>query len=151
MNTKDLVGQVIVEIHFNRDQLQTSGTIPLEHAQAYLKLSNNVIISYPHHAEADLKQLDQIPGVATKIFPQSILKSIFKSSEFASIKHKKISGIWSGNDDFEGELCFLELEDDVYLVKGNMSPIGIGGAELFIFNSFEALKSKFQSSLEKIY
>jgi len=66
-----------------------------------------------------------------------------KNNKFVAIDRQKIVSIWLVEDDFGEEICGLAFENGYFLIKGTMSPIGTGHADLHLFDTIEAAKRKF--------
>lgn len=153
MTAKQLLNKKIVEIRCEVSNYQYEGSIPLEVIDVEFKLSSGEIISYPHLPEGKLYPKGKFNPKFKKIYPQNLISTWFKSpSHLSKLKGQIITGIWSIEDNLEIiNMCSIQFQNGYYLTKGEMSPIGTGGANLFLFKSEEELRNKYNTKAIRIY
>lgn len=152
MTTKELINHTIVEIRIQFKPYSISDSFSLEQMHVEIKLNNGLIINFPFHAEAKLKIKPKFSTKSKKIFPQSYLKKLTQGyNRINKIRGQNIKAIWKITDDFGEEICGLELSKGHILVKGPMSPMGTGNAELFLYNGINSLNSNYENKIEKIH
>lgn len=153
MTTEELLDKKIVEIRCEVSNYEYEGSIPLEVIDVELKLSSGEIISYPHLPKGELDLKDKFNPKLKKVYPPNLISTWFKSPTILSkLMGQKVIGIWSIEDDLEiADMCSIQFQNGYYLTKGVMSPIGTGGADLFLFKSEEELKNKYDTKIIRVY
>ena len=152
MKTQDLIGKEIIEIRPRVYRVRHDGNIPLEAVDVEMKLSLGNIILFPHHPEAQLQLINRFSIGLKRVFPHgSLFRLLVTPGRFEMIHNQKISGIWQVDHPFGDELCSLELENGSFLAKGPMSPVGLGNADLFLFNSQEEMVKQFDYEIRKVF
>lgn len=151
MKPQELIGKEIAEIRCEISRFDYEGSIPLEEIDVEMKLSTGEIISFPHHPEAHKIECGKFNPKLKKIFPQNgISKFLNKPNGFEKLINQKIIGIWIADDDFGEEICLLEFQNGCFLTKGPMSPIGTGNADLFLFESKNKVKDRYEEDIKKV-
>ena len=54
-------------------------------------------------------------------------------------------------DGFGGEVSLIEFQNGCFLMKGSMSPIGIGNADLFLFESKDKVEKRYDGEIKKVF
>lgn len=152
MTTKELINKSIAEVRIRIAPYSYEGAIPLEQIEVEIKLSNKLIIQFPDHPEIKLKPKSEFTPNLKIVYPQTRWQNVLnKKGVFDQIDGNKIKGIWKIGDDFGEDICGLELSNGAFLVKGALSPIGTGNADLFLFSNKENLKVKYENEIELIH
>jgi len=152
LKAQELIGNEIVELRCKISRVKYDGSIPLEDIVVEMKLISGETITFPHHPEGEISKVEKFNSDLKRIFPQkSIFKMFTKPNKFENLKSQKIGGIWLVDDDFGNEICSLEFENGYFLIKGSMSPIGTGNADLFLFESKREMEKKYEGEIRKLF
>ena len=151
MKTIELINRTIEEIRLKISPYSYEGNIPLEQAEVEIKLDNGTIIPFPHHPEAIFQKSKGFNRKLKKVFPGSILRNIIGGkNRFKNIEKEPIVAILKVIDGFGDEICGLEFRNGYIMIKGPLSPIGTGNANLLLFNTIEEARDKYDDEIQML-
>ena len=152
MDAKDLIGKEIMELRCKLCSVNSNASIPLEKMKIEMMLTTGKLVSFPSHPKAKNIGLRKFSSKLKQVFLKNkLLIGFSKPSSVERCKQIPIVGLWSIEDDFASEFCSIEFDNGLFLTGGPISPVGVGGAELFLFPSVVHLENNYFNGPRKIY